>query len=175
MRARCLSPGGVPVCQQSIPSARPPSLTPRTPTTSCQHQERPPEEPLRLLTLLPLFCLLLLLYEPPDGIYPLTVRGIRDTVPALPLVLSTGHLVLRALSTAPAAFPSHPAPQSQQGEKGWHESQLSALCCGQGTIFILQSKGNSWYAGRGGACEHLGDKAKLLSPCPGKALTAHHP
>lgn len=157
MPAHCLPLGRVPACQQSIPPPRPPSLTPCIPTTSCQHQERPP----RLLTLLPRSRPLL--YEPTDGIYPLAGRGIRGIVPALPLVLSTSHLVLRALSTAPAVFPSHPALQSQQGENGCHESQLSALCCGQGIIFTLQSKGNSWYAGRGGVCEHLGDKAPRQS------------
>lgn len=48
------------------------------------------------------------------------------------------------------AFPSHPDPQSQQAvihavqeEKGWHESQHPALCCGQGTIFTLHRKCNA--------------------------------
>lgn len=69
---------------------------------------------------------------------------------ALPLVLNISHLVLRALSTTPAAFPSHSVPQSQQAvihavleEKGCHESQHPALCCGQGIIFTLQRKFNS--------------------------------
>lgn len=140
----------------SLPTEHPPLSFFFSHSLHSQHllpaQEGPPGEALRLLTLFPSCFLSLISSLCVDTLVAPThsLGGARETL-CLPWPwYSTSIPCFEDISTTPAAFSSHLDPQSQQAvihavqeEKGWHESQHPALCCGQGIIFTLQSKCNS--------------------------------